>query len=86
MARWNITRQDGPPPPPRLRERQKRGVPLLRYDDVYEATIELMCPPTVKEALGGDRAEMWADAMDKELEYLWKNAVYVEVAKPAGKK
>ena len=61
-------------------------MPPLRYDDVFEAAVDLICPSTVKEALGGDQAEKWAEAMDSELESLWKNGVYVEVARPVGKK
>ena len=45
-----------------------------------------MCLATVKEALGGDQAEMWAAATDKELESLWQNKVYIEVTRPPGKK
>ena len=73
-------------PPPRRSNRSNRGVPPLRYDDIYAAAVDLMCPATVKEALGGDKAEMWAAAMDKELESLWQNKVYVEVTRPPGKK
>ena len=69
-------------PPPRRSGRENRGVPPLRYDDVFEAAIDLTCPETVKEALGGDNAEKWAEAMDKELESPWKNKVYVEVEGP----
>ena len=61
-------------------------MPPLRYDDVFEAAVDLICPSTVQEALGGDQAEKWAEAMDSELESLWKNGVYVEVARPIGKK
>ena len=46
----------------------------------------MTCSSTIKEALGGDNAEKWAEAMDKELESLWKNKVYLEVERPAGKK
>ena len=62
------------------------SLPPLRYDDVFEAAIDLSCPKTVKEALGGDHAEKWAEAMDEELESPWKNEVYVEVERPTGKK
>ena len=50
----------------------------------YAAAVDLMCPATVKEALGGDHAEMWAAAMDKELESLWQNKVYIEVTRRCG--
>ena len=77
---------DPPDPPPRRSNRSNRGVPPLRYDDAYAAAVDLMCPETVKEALGGDQAEKWAAAMDSELESLWKNGVYIEVSRPHGKK
>lgn len=78
---------DGVPPPSLRRSgRQNRGVPTLRYDDVNEAAFYLMCPTTMKEAFGGEQAEKWALTMDNELESPWKSGVYVEVAKPDGKK
>ena len=70
-------------PPPRRSNRSNRRVPPLRYDDAYAAAVDLMCPTTVKEAIGGDKAEMWAAAMDKELESLWQNKVYIEVTPEA---
>ena len=77
---------DTPPPTSRRSGRLNRGVPATRYDDIYEAAIDIMCPETVKEALGGDQAKKWAAAMDNELKSLWKNGVYLEVARPTGKK
>ena len=52
------------PPPPRCSRRENRGVPLLRYDDVFEAAIDMTYPSTVKEALGGDNSEQWAMGRD----------------------
>ena len=60
---------DTAPPSPRRSGRLNRGVPALRYDDIYEAAIDIMCPNMVKEALGGEQAEKWAAAMDNELEF-----------------
>ena len=67
---------DVPPPSPRQSGRQNRGMPPLRYDNVYEAVVDLMCPTTIKEALG-EQAYKWATAMDNELESLWRHGVYV---------
>ena len=53
---------------------------------MFEGAVDLIYPSTVKEALGGENSGKWADAMDKELDSLRQNKVYVEVAKPAGKK
>ena len=47
------------PPPPRCSGRENRGVPPLRYDDVFEAAIDLTSSETLKKALGGDNAEKW---------------------------
>ena len=68
---------DTPDPPPRHSSRANRGVPPLRYDEAYAATVHFMCPLTVKKALGGDQADKWAAAMDSELLSLWKNGTYV---------
>ena len=69
--------EDNNPPQPRRSARDNRGVPPLRYDDVFEAAVDLICPSTVEEALGGDQAEKWAEAMDSELESLWKRMEYM---------
>ena len=39
--------EDDNPPPPRRSARSNRGVPPLRYDDVFEAAVDLICPSTV---------------------------------------
>ena len=65
--------------------RSTRGVPAQRYDEIFAAAIDVTCPATVQEALGGEKAELWAAAMDSELESLWSNNVYMEVDRPTGK-
>ena len=78
---------DVPPPSPRRSGRQNRGAPALRDNDVYEAAIDLVCLAAhEREALGGEQPKKWAAAMDNEPEFLWKNGVYVEVARLVGKK
>ena len=68
---------DTPPPSLRRSKILKRRIPTILYDDVYDLAINLMCPKTVKEALGGDQTEKWAATTDNEQGSLWNYGVCV---------
>ena len=62
---------DTPPSSLRQSKRLKRGVPVTRYDDIYD----LLWPETLKESVGGDQTENLATRMYNELESMWTNGV-----------
>ena len=75
---------------PRHSDREKRGVPPLRYIEMYLAAAAeeevKQSPQSVQEALGSPQKEKWQEAMDSEMKSLRENGVYELVDKPAGKK
>ena len=81
---------DNNPPPPifgvRRSSRLARGVPAVRYDEVFEIAADFMSPPTVSVALGGEKGSEWASAVEAELDSLWENEVFEDVDRPKGKK
>ena len=75
---------------PRHSNREKRGVPPLRFIEMYLASAAeeeiKQSPKTVQEALEGLHGEKWQKAMDSEMQSLRENGVYEIVDRPAGKK
>ena len=65
---------DNNPPPPifgvRRSSRLARGVPAVRYDEVFEIVADFMSPPTMSVALGGETGSEGASAMEAELDSL----------------
>lgn len=57
------------PSPPSRRSGREWG-DHHRYVDVFEIAINMIFPSTLIEALGGYNAEKWADAINKDLEFL----------------
>ena len=75
---------------PRHSNRERRGVPPLRFIEMYLASAAeeeiKQSPKTVQEALEGLHGEKWQKAMDSEMQSLRENGVYEIVDRPAGKK
>ena len=73
---------------PRVRRssRLAGGVPVVRYDEVFEIAADFMSPQTVSVALEGEKKSEWGNVMEAELDSLWKNEVYEEVDTPKGEK
>ena len=75
---------------PRHSNRERRGVPPLRFIEMYLASAAeeevKQNPESVQEALQGAHGEKWQKAMDSEMESLRENGVYEIVDRPAGKK
>ena len=74
----------------RQSSREKRGVPALRFDEMYLASTTeeevKQSPQTVQEALQGEHSVKWQSAMDSEMNSLRENGVYEIVDRPTGKK
>jgi len=78
---------DGSPiPMRRMSQRGNRGVPAVRYDEVFEMALDSMNPPTVKVAMESGNTEEWSEAMEAELQSLWENQVFEVVDRPVGRK
>ena len=75
---------------PRHSDRENRGVPPLRFHEMYlAAAIEeevKHSPATVGEALSGNQKAKWQAAMNSEMLSLQENGVYEIVERPVGKK
>ena len=75
---------------PRQSNREKRGVPSLRFIEEYlAAAVEQevkQSPQSVEEAVQGPHSEKWKKAMESEMDSLKENGVYEIVDRPAGKK
>lgn len=74
---------------PRQSNRENRGVPPLRFHEMYLAAAEeevKQSPRTVQEALGGSHGKKWQAAMDSEMASLRENGVYELIDRPIGKK
>jgi hypothetical protein len=87
----------GPSAPPgpgpsdnRVSSRTNRGVPPLRYDQIYSAMAEsiiTICEPeTLEEALNSEYAESWKAAMDDEFKSLLENNTWILEEPPSGVK
>ena len=78
------------PDAPRQSEREKRGVPPLRFIEEYlAAAVEeevKQSPQSLREALQGPHCEKWKQAMKSEMDSLKENGVYEIVDRPLGKK
>ena len=68
---------DVPRSSPRRSKRLKRGIPAIRYDDIYDLDIDIMHSETMKEALGYIQAEKWVATMHNELGSLLNSGVCV---------
>ena len=75
---------------PRHSNREKRGVPPLRFIEAYLASAADVGadqnPQSVQEALQGEHKEEWQQAMNSEMASLRENGVYELVDRPKGKK
>ena len=80
----------GQPSVPRHSDRENRGVPPLRFIEMYLASaVEeevKQSPQTVHEALQGADGEKWQAAMNSEMESLRENGMFELVDRPVGKK
>ena len=86
----NLSTEQPTPTEPRQSSRERRGVPPLRYIEMYlAAAVEeevKQSPQSVQEALGGRHSEKWRAAMASEMDSLRENGVYELVDRPSGKK
>ena len=77
-------------PGPRHSNRERRGVPPLRFIEAYLASAaeeeSKQSPQSAWEALRGEHKEEWKLAMDSEMASLRENGVYELVDRPKGKK
>ena len=75
---------------PRHSNREKRGVPPLRFIEAYLASAADVGadqnPQSVQETLQGEHKEEWQQAMNSEMASLRENGVYELVDRPKGKK
>ena len=75
---------------PRHSDRERRGVPPLRFIEMYLASAAeeevKQSPESAWEALQGPHSKKWQQAMNSEMESLRENGVYELVDRPVGKK
>ena len=75
---------------PRHSNRERRGVPPLRYIEMFLAAAAedeaKQSPASVEEALSGEHKGKWEEAMRSEMDSLKENGVYELVDRPKGKK
>ena len=80
----------GQPSFPRHSNRENKGVPPLKFIEMYLASaVEeevKQSPQTIHEALQGAHGEKWQATMNSEIESLRENGVFEFVDRPVGKK
>ena len=60
-----------PPSSPRRSKRLKRGIPAIRYDDIYDLNIGLTLHESMNETLGYGQTEQWIASLDLMLDSLF---------------